>query len=183
MLHVGDNLNFSTVFQFVVVFEGFAIWKGARFFNVVVAPIDIALSVSDDEEDWEKKCEDLKKSQHRGKDIGSIIWMWLSRKFAACYRKCLLLLSYWWWMLIHGVHNALVGFIRFSPCVTIPGLAFLYMFQIGCNDTTFSWGRLVWYYFLAKFCCYIFLNRLASILVKHFQVEVSASDNVNILPE
>ena len=180
MITISDQLDFQTMFQILGTFEAFSIWKGVRYFKAGYSA-DLGIGVPEvvDNETFSAMCDVLKNAPDKWKEIRRIVKVLLKGNFARIRAR----LGVLFWQIIRSLHRSLACLLRTTPFVTITALSLSYMLKIGCESERFYGGRLVFYFIVVKFFCYLFCRLLATMLVKHVKVEAPSSDYVNIIPD
>lgn len=176
---VTDNLDYQTIFQILVAFEGFSVWKGTTFCNPKNDQnIGIDLYEKLQGGEFADRCEALKTSKEKLKDIFrlGIMVVWSGAKELWFRVKCV-----WIWRFLRWVYATVGLALRLTPFVTIPALAYAYIYQFRCDGLTFKNGIWVLYFILVKIVCYALCAGLSYLLAKHLEIKVPFKDNKQIL--
>jgi hypothetical protein len=181
-----EGLDYQTVFQIIGTFEGFSIWKGARFFRGGDSDINFDISDKVDKAVIKAKIEAMMDADDENlqKEIDSFFRMLLTKKLLGFATKCWMYICVAFWKFVRGVHRTLVFLLRVTPIITIPLLSLSYMLQWGCDGQTFKWKAIVCWFIAVKSVCYLICWGLASMLHSHVNVKTPGpNDGKSIVPE
>ena len=178
-----NTFDYQTVFQIVVAFEGFSIWKGAKVYKAKEFTNIGSIQLNElDEVAYAQLCNELKGGKKRFRTLLKIAWMLVKHGCRRLKNKTWRSLVISWWWCVRRFHKMLVFILRATPIFTIPALSLSYLMQWGCTSNEFHGGAYVTWFLLLKTGCYFLCWCLAQLLLWHIRVKVPAADDLGIIP-
>lgn len=175
---VATDLDFQTVFQILIAFEGLCVWKAAKISSPTPV-IDLKESEPPDYKSFQSLCERF-KNERKWWMIPLLAFYLFAPGIRRAIKKTGLFLAGLIKWTVTKLYLTLSSVLRISPFLSIPLISCSYFFKWKFDGDQFQGGYLVFWYLAAKVCCIFCCACLNWILQKRIAVEPVAISTDNI---
>ena len=179
---VSTDLDFQTVFQILIAFEGLCVWKAEKVSSPTPV-VDLKEPEPPDYKSFQSLCERF-KTERKAWMLPLLAFYLFAPGIRRFIKKTGLFLARAIKCIVTRLYLALSSVLRVSPFLSIPLISCCYFFKWKFSGDQFQGGRLVLWYLSGKTCCIFCCACLNWILKKRIVVKPVAisTDGISTVP-